>query len=554
MGLVKMPACKCCCGARGLLLTLASVGMAFVVLGLVAQPTIYALMRWQIKSSVNMDDSSSTLFDIWSGKQSIPEFMTYYMFNVTNPDDVLTGSLPKLQVIGPYTYSESNQKFDIVWSADGNIVTYKYHRLFIPYGTPCVGPVSVDTLEPPYCTMDDSVNVTVGNSPLLGFIMQLMSIPVRGEIAEDAIGAVIDEFMRTHPQDTVFITRPVRDIIFGYNDSILSDVNRLIEFIDSIAPKLAKKLNLTLEPQFIGLQYNDTANIRTLNSSIYTGKDNWAQAFSYVEWAGNEKALHVWGGCPNTTEGLYLRHAGNLLNGTEGLQFRPLLDDDTYLPVYSQDLSRSALLYPTDTVTIKDIDLKRYRITPETLLNEKENPANCAFSMTGPSGVMNLSWVENAPIFASKPMFLDADASYRNGIMDGLLAANIDKHDTFLDIEPWTGACMHAHQRLQINLQFRNFSVIPELANITSAGFYLPIAWADEWAYISDDLANQWKDQVGLGLKVSKGLQIGGVAGGLSLIAIAAAIALIRRRTATGETEPLLGSSRNVNSEFDGSI
>ena len=81
-------------------------------------------------------------------------------------------------------------------------------------------------------------------------------------------------------------------------------------------------------------------------------------------------------------------------------------------------------------------------------------------------------------------------------IKSGLLTPDAEKHDTFLDIEPWTGSCMHAHQRLQINAQYKHLPFIKAFANLVPSGFYLPIAWADEWAYVPDDLAQQWKDSV----------------------------------------------------------
>ena len=139
---------------------------------------------------------------------------------------------------------------------------------------------------------------------------------------------------------------------------------------------------------------------------------------------------------------------GNMLNGTEGTQFQPLLDDDTILPVFSQDLKRYATergvgliffhsgttdaLPPTPSPTKKDLLIFTTRarsqsrgfhctviasirvsialklscllayVLPffppasfiylaDTLKNVTEYPPNCAFSNNGPSGVMNLS-------------------------------------------------------------------------------------------------------------------------------------------------------------------
>ncbi len=72
--------------------------------------------------------------------------------------------------------------------------------------------------------------------------------------------------------------------------------------------------------------------------SILTWQDDWQSAFSYTQWAGHSGKLDSWkSGCPE-----YLDFA-NTISGTEGLQFRPLLEEDTILPVFSQDILRYAL-------------------------------------------------------------------------------------------------------------------------------------------------------------------------------------------------------------------
>ena len=61
------------------------------------------------------------------------------------------------------------------------------------------------------------------------------------------------------------------------------------------------------------------------------------------------------------------------------------------------------------------------------------------FYPNGPNGVLNLTAVfeENAPVFASKPHFLDADPSYLDHIMG--LNPEASLHDSYLDVEPITG-------------------------------------------------------------------------------------------------------------------
>ena len=44
----------------------------------------------------------------------------------------------------------------------------------------------------------------------------------------------------------------------------------------------------------------------------------------------------------------------------------------------------------------------------------------------------------DAPVFASKPHFLDADSAFLNNVTG--LSPNREKHDSYLDVEPVGGA------------------------------------------------------------------------------------------------------------------
>src|SRR5207244_10388592 len=59
------------------------------------------------------------------------------------------------------------------------------------------------------------------------------------------------------------------------------------------------------------------------------------------------------------------------------------------------------------------------------------------------------------------------------------LNPNSEKHDTYLDVEPWTGMSLAASFKFQINIETR-----PEdkLANITYPKKMVPLLWIEETA------------------------------------------------------------------------
>ena len=71
-------------------------------------------------------------------------------------------------------------------------------------------------------------------------------------------------------EDT-FITRPAREIIFGYNDTILETFNELIADLN----KQLNNTHIPPLPALIQIQENNTRAIWTKPSEIYTGKVSW---------------------------------------------------------------------------------------------------------------------------------------------------------------------------------------------------------------------------------------------------------------------------------------
>lgn len=110
---------------------------------------------------------------------------------------------------------------------------------------------------------------------------------------------------------------------------------------------------------------------------------------------------------------------------------------------------------------------------------------------------------------------------------------------------------MHAHQRLQLNLHYAYNSYVSSMAGFPKAGFYLPVFWADEWGYMTDELADDWKGAIGFAISTGQNVQTAGLAGGLGLLGVAllatVVIAWRRGNTETEERAPLI---KSVNSDY----
>ena len=99
-------------------------------------------------------------------------------------------------------------------------------------------------------------------------------------------------------------------------------------------------------------------------------------------------------------------------------------------------LHRSGYFAYEKDESLYGIGLYRFNLPAVELLNTSQDPG---FYPNGPSGVLNLTSVfpENAPVFASKPHFLDAFAGYRANVSG--MDPDRSLHDSHLDVEPITG-------------------------------------------------------------------------------------------------------------------
>ena len=97
---------------------------------------------------------------------------------------------------------------------------------------------------------------------------------------------------------------------------------------------------------------------------------------------------------------------------------------------------RSGYFTYKEDIKLYGVTAYRYVLPEDELISANQDPG---FYPYGPNGVLNLTAVftQNAPVFASKPHFLDAYPGYVDNVTG--LYPNRDLHDSYLDVEPITG-------------------------------------------------------------------------------------------------------------------
>jgi len=163
------------------------------------------------------------------------------------------------------------------------------------------------------------------------------------------------------------------------------------------------------------------------------------------------------------------------------------------------------------------IDTYKFGLAPEVLDVDE-------FYFQSIKGLANMSVFKSGiPIFLSKPHFGECGLG-----LETLYDWDADKHDTWVAVEPLTGAVLEGHKRLQVSLIAPNTTVhFPSLIQT-----FQPLVWAEEAAQMTEKQAGDFKDKIYDAMDLADTLKIAGLGAGLVLVGLGAVVyALVVRKS-----------------------
>ncbi|XP_041086790.1 lysosome membrane protein 2-like isoform X2 [Polyodon spathula] len=213
---------------------------------------------------------------------------------------------------------------------------------------------------------------------------------------------------------------------------------------------------------------------------FHTGIQDYKDFGKIVSWNGESK-MKWWSS-----------NESNMISGSDGSSFHPLIGKNESLSIFSPDLCRSIYVNFEKEVEIKGIPAYRFSIPSEVLASPEINPANTGFCVPAGkclgTGVLKVSVCrKGAPVVVSFPHFYQADQKYVDAI-EGL-SPNKDDHETFLDINPLTGFPVRASKRAQINILVDRIVGFPITKNLNQTIF--PVMFINESVVIDDASAKR---------------------------------------------------------------
>ncbi|XP_072311485.1 lysosome membrane protein 2c isoform X2 [Eucyclogobius newberryi] len=419
---------SCCIYSTGIISILSLILGISLVLSSVFPHFLQALVKKEI-----ILKNGTEAFNAWENPPA-PIYMQFYFFNLTNPLEMLEGDRPAVVEIGPYTYREYRPMEEVSFLENGTKVSAVNRKTYI---------FQPDMSRGPETDLIRTVNI-----PAMVSIFKV----------DSRIMANIISALMTSLGEGLFTTRTVGELLWGYEDRLLQDLKKLKPSIDDV----------------FGLFYKNNGS----NDGEYvflTGLKN-SKDFARVDtWNGN-RSLNWW-----TTDEC------NMINGTNGASFHPVVTRNETLYMFVSDLCRSLYAEYEEDVSVKGIPGYRFSPPTKVFASAKVNPDNAGFCVPAGnclgSGVLNVSpCKQGAPILMSSPHFYQGDDTFVQAVFG--MEPKKEWHQTSIDLNPLTGIVLQAAKRLQVNVFVQKIGVFSQTGNVRNVVF--PVVWLNESAVIDD--------------------------------------------------------------------
>ncbi|CAG0899946.1 unnamed protein product, partial [Darwinula stevensoni] len=396
-------------------------------------------------------DSKAEAFKNWI-EPSIPIYLQFYVFNVTNLDKFLyEGATPNLQQLGPYTYREI-LKTEMLEIYDNGTAEYFHNRTYI--------------FEDSMSEGKESDIITTLNTPVLTMVGLLEEL---NNPFFDAGFDLIIEAMETTDDGKPLLRKSVEELLIkGYE----------LTFIDKLWDVLVH--DLLLDEEFVNETFSDILPPEMADGifGYYLGTDNMKMKIGREVLLPNEATFELDEAMQvvltrralnGTSDGVYLVGTGengpedfadiklwqgepfhykepwrtdecNMINGTDGTIFPPYVDENSILYVFTPDLCRSVYLTYEQDVELQGTPGLRFIVDPDVLEDPEINLANKCFCLSDgtclKAGVLDLSECRDIPLVMSMPHFyLGSEEYFNESVVEGLEPRK-EWHQTFVDLEP----------------------------------------------------------------------------------------------------------------------
>ncbi|CAG0902109.1 unnamed protein product [Darwinula stevensoni] len=268
------------------------------------------------------------------------------------------------------------------------------------------------------------------NTPVLSMVRLLEEL--NHPLISFAIGLII-EVVETTDDGKPLLRKSVGELLIkGYE----------MTFIDKIWSFLVN--NLTMNEEFVNETISDLLPPEMANGIFGYYPFNNTNDGIYLVGTGRNGPedfgdIKLWRGLPYHEKQPWGSDECNMINGTDGMIYRPFVDENSVLYAFIWEMCRSAHLTYEKKVEFRGIPGLRFVVGPDILGDPDVYPENQCFCVNGEclkAGVLDLTSCTGVSLVASLPHFyLGAEEYYNKSVLEGLEPME-EWHQCFIDIEP----------------------------------------------------------------------------------------------------------------------
>ncbi|XP_030837087.1 lysosome membrane protein 2 [Strongylocentrotus purpuratus] len=435
--------------------TVAAMGVVIAVIGVSFLHFFPVIFDETLKKQTRLVEGNMG-YEIWKNPPA-DIYVDFYVWHLENPLEVEKGAKPNVTQRGPYTYKENRSKEFIQDNKNGTL-SYIQPQRFIFDPVHSVGDPKID-------------NFTTINMPLLTIVNHLQYMPENYRYLFDMIATMVEKHLHA--------THTVHDFIWGYFSPLLF-LAKMLE--PDMVPKDSFGIYIGKNTTYDGIY------------TVYDGVRNYTETNEIEKWKGMDRVSY-W-----TTK------YANMINGTDGTYFGQFLSKEEKVYIFVSDICRSVYATFKQDMETRRIPTWRYTVPKPVFDNHYVEPTNSAFCTPDkksclPGGILNITDCQfGAPIYFSSPHFLYSDDEVLD-MINGV-HPNETLHQTFVDIEPYSGAPLKVAKRSQINTYIRSYDFIEFYKEVPEA--YLPLVWMEERSFVTKEAASQLEQQLMLPLAIGK--------------------------------------------------
>jgi len=473
-------------------------GLLFISLGIIALNVFPKVLQKQLnKMFIPRKDDPDFI------TSTLPLYNEYYMFNVTNPSEFLNGAQLRVNEVGPFIFSEWKDKRDVEWNDTEHSVKYDEYAVFH----------EEDNRNQTF-SLDEMVTTF---NPVVLTLAAMIADPKFPEYLYIPFQILILRF-----DLRVFITRPVRELLFGGFESDLIKEMYKITKMESFSQGKAGFLFAA-------------NNSKTYRFKEYTGADDIEKLHKIIEIDDQTKT------------DLWNDERCDRIEGFTGPPFPKPITKNTTLYMYSEGMRRSITFDYDKEVRLKKLEMFRFKVPDSLLEASKENECFCNDEFLCRNQFADFSSIsEGIPLVASYPHFYLADQKDIDEISG--LNPQEDIHETYMDIEPKTGLLLRIRKRVQVNMVVRRYAKLPIFSKVREG--IVPIFWMNTKLDAPGDKLDKLYYAVIISSKVMIGSGAAFIVIGVISIAVVAALVIGEKQSSmirkfTNEIHSILYQSTN---------